>query len=135
VHELATAEPPYIEVERTEMDNQSCFMILSLNKAKLAALAQLYAPLEDRRKPYSGAPLGRNEEWNRNPMPNRQPDLDSLLEHKSVRDRQQQEQGEELIGLIQKRTARESAAVEKFQTDGSAVREYCPHLTKEECRR
>eukprot|EP00210_Caulerpa_lentillifera_P005492 g5252.t1 len=136
VHELATADAPYIEVERTELDNQSCFMILSLNKAKLAALAQLYAPLEDRRKTHTpSVPPGRNENWNRGPAPSRQADLESLLEHKSVKDRQQREQGEELIDLIQKRTARESAAVEKFQTDGSAVREYCPHLTKEECRR
>ena len=43
--------------------------------------------------------------------------------------------GEELIELIQKRTAKESATVEKFQTGGAAVREFCSFLTKEECRR
>lgn len=42
--------------------------------------------------------------------------------------------GEELIELIQKRTAKESATVEKFRTGGSAVREFCTHLTKNECR-
>ena len=44
--------------------------------------------------------------------------------------------GEELLDLIQKPTAKESATVEKFRTAGGpAVREYCPHLTKEDCCR
>ncbi|CAD7699255.1 unnamed protein product [Ostreobium quekettii] len=63
------------------------------------------------------------------------PDLEALLSHKSVKDRQKREKGEELIELIQKRTAKESATVEKFQTGGAAVREFCPNLTKDECRR
>ena len=44
--------------------------------------------------------------------------------------------GEELLELIQKPTAKESAVVNKFKTEGGpAVREYCPHLTKDDCRR
>ena len=44
--------------------------------------------------------------------------------------------GEELMDLIKKPTAKESATVEKFRTAGGpAVREYCPHLTKEDCCR
>jgi len=40
-----------------------------------------------------------------------------------------------MLELINKRTAKEVAAVERFQTGGQAVREYCKHGTKEECRR
>ena len=45
------------------------------------------------------------------------------------------DRGEELLELIQKRTAKDLATVEKFQMGGMAVREFCTHLTKEECRR
>ena len=43
--------------------------------------------------------------------------------------------GEEVLELLQKPTAKENAVVEKFRTGGASVREYCPHLTKEACRR
>ena len=40
-----------------------------------------------------------------------------------------------MLDLIQKPTAKESATVNQFKTEGgSVVREYCPHLTKEDCR-
>ncbi len=44
--------------------------------------------------------------------------------------------GVELLGLIEKPTARESAVVERFKTEGGpGIREFCPHLTKDDCRR
>ena len=44
--------------------------------------------------------------------------------------------GEELLELIAKPTAKESAVVKRFKTEGGPViREYCPHLTKDDCRR
>lgn len=43
--------------------------------------------------------------------------------------------GEELLELLQKPTAKENAAVEKFRTGGASVREYCPQLTKADCCR
>lgn len=43
--------------------------------------------------------------------------------------------GEELLALLQKPTARENAAVDKFRTGGAAVKEYCPQLTSEDCCR
>lgn len=44
--------------------------------------------------------------------------------------------GSELLDILSKPTARESARVEQFRTaGGSAIREHCPHLTKDECRR
>lgn len=44
--------------------------------------------------------------------------------------------GEELLDLIQKPTAKETATVKRFKTEGGpAVREYCPHLTKDDCSR
>jgi hypothetical protein len=44
--------------------------------------------------------------------------------------------GETLLDLIQKPTAKETATVKRFKTEGGpAVREYCPHLTKDDCSR
>lgn len=44
--------------------------------------------------------------------------------------------GSELLDILAKPTARESARVEQFRTaGGSAIREHCPHLTKDDCRR
>lgn len=44
--------------------------------------------------------------------------------------------GEELLELIAKPTAKENAVVKRFKTEGgSQIREYCPHLTKDDCRR
>lgn len=63
-------------------------------------------------------------------------ELDALLSKQTVQGRARTERGEELLELIQKPTAKESATVEKFRTTGGpAVREYCPHLTKEDCCR
>lgn len=40
------------------------------------------------------------------------------------------------MDILAKPTAKESAKIEQFRTaGGSAIREHCPHLTKEECRR
>ena len=44
--------------------------------------------------------------------------------------------GEELLELIAKPTAKENAVVKRFKTEGGPqIREYCPHLTKDDCRR
>ena len=44
--------------------------------------------------------------------------------------------GEELLELIAKPTAKETAVVKRFKTEGgSNIREYCPHLTKDDCCR
>ena len=43
---------------------------------------------------------------------------------------------EEFLELIAKPTAKENATMKRFKTEGGpAVREYCPHLTKDDCRR
>lgn len=40
-----------------------------------------------------------------------------------------------MLELLQKPTAKENATVEKFRMGGTAVKEYCPQLTKEDCCR
>ncbi|KAK9819438.1 hypothetical protein WJX74_004366 [Apatococcus lobatus] len=69
------------------------------------------------------------------PRPNPGSDLDAILSRPTIRDKNRTERGAELLDLIQKPTAKESATVNQFKTEGgSVVREYCPHLTKEDCR-
>lgn len=63
-------------------------------------------------------------------------DLESLLGKRSVMEKVKVEKGSELLDILAKPTARESARVEQFRTaGGSAIREHCPHLTKDDCRR
>ena len=41
-----------------------------------------------------------------------------------------------MLELIAKPTAKENAVVKRFKTEGGPqIREYCPHLTKDDCRR
>eukprot|EP00250_Pteridium_aquilinum_P027501 c3507_g1_i1 orf=139-2463(+) len=63
-------------------------------------------------------------------------DLEAMLAKKSFRELQKSKTGEELLDLLHRPTARETAVAEKFKTKGGSVlKEYCPNLTKEDCRR
>ncbi|KAL2649644.1 hypothetical protein R1flu_017772 [Riccia fluitans] len=63
-------------------------------------------------------------------------DLEALLSKKSYKELQQSKTGEELLELLHRPTAKETAVAAKFKTKGgSALKEYCPALTKEDCRR
>ncbi|GMH28833.1 hypothetical protein Nepgr_030676 [Nepenthes gracilis] len=62
-------------------------------------------------------------------------DLEALLNKKSFREMQKSKTGEELMDLIHRPTARETAVAAKFKTKGgSQLKEYCSALTKEDCR-
>ncbi|XP_057968670.1 N6-adenosine-methyltransferase MT-A70-like [Malania oleifera] len=63
-------------------------------------------------------------------------DLEALLNKKSFREMQKSKTGEELLDLIHRPTARETAVAAKFKTKGgSQLKVYCSALTKEDCRR
>uniref|UniRef100_A0A6N2M498 N6-adenosine-methyltransferase MT-A70-like n=1 Tax=Salix viminalis TaxID=40686 RepID=A0A6N2M498_SALVM len=63
-------------------------------------------------------------------------DLEALLNKKSFREMQKSKTGEELLDLIHRPTAKETAVAAKFKTKGgSQLKEYCSSLTKEDCRR
>ncbi|CAA0825443.1 N6-adenosine-methyltransferase MT-A70-like [Striga hermonthica] len=63
-------------------------------------------------------------------------DLEALLNKKSFREMQRSKTGEELLDLIHRPTAKETAVAAKFKSKGgSQVKEYCSALTKEDCRR
>ncbi|MQL92782.1 hypothetical protein Taro_025417 [Colocasia esculenta] len=63
-------------------------------------------------------------------------DLEALLSKKSFMELQKSKTGEELLDLIHRPTARETATAAKFKTKGgSQLKEYCTNLTKEDCRR
>ncbi|XP_002989604.2 probable N6-adenosine-methyltransferase MT-A70-like [Selaginella moellendorffii] len=62
-------------------------------------------------------------------------DLETLLAKKSYLESQKSKTGEELLDLLHRPTAKETAVAAKFKTKGgSALKEYCPSLTKEDCR-
>lgn len=63
-------------------------------------------------------------------------DLEALLSKKSFKELQKSKTGEELLDLLHRPTAKETAVAAKFKTKGGSVlKEYCPNLTKEDCRR
>lgn len=63
-------------------------------------------------------------------------DLEALLSKKTYRELQKSKTGEELLDLIHRPTAKETAVANKFKTKGgSQLKEYCTSLTKEDCRR
>ncbi|KAM7279624.1 hypothetical protein ACFE04_006758 [Oxalis oulophora] len=63
-------------------------------------------------------------------------DLEAILNKKSFMEMQKSKTGEELLDLIHRPTARETAIAARFKTKGgSQLREYCSSLTKEDCRR
>ncbi|ERN13359.1 probable N6-adenosine-methyltransferase MT-A70-like [Amborella trichopoda] len=63
-------------------------------------------------------------------------DLEALLSKKSFREMQKSKTGEELLDLIHRPTAKETAVAAKFKTKGGPqLKEYCSALTKEDCRR
>ncbi|KAG8367559.1 hypothetical protein BUALT_Bualt16G0084400 [Buddleja alternifolia] len=63
-------------------------------------------------------------------------DLEALLNKKSFKEMQKSKTGEELLDLIHRPTAKETAVAAKFKSKGgSQVKEYCTALTKEDCRR
>ncbi|BFG32056.1 hypothetical protein CerSpe_183300 [Prunus speciosa] len=63
-------------------------------------------------------------------------DLEALLNKKTFKELQKSKTGEELLDLIHRPTAKETAVAAKFKTKGgSQLKEYCTSLTKEDCRR
>ncbi|EPS70414.1 hypothetical protein M569_04344, partial [Genlisea aurea] len=63
-------------------------------------------------------------------------DIEALLNKKSFREMQKSKTGEELLDLIHRPTAKETAVAARFKSKGgSQVKEYCTSLTKEDCRR
>ncbi|KAL2903091.1 N6-adenosine-methyltransferase MT-A70-like, partial [Bienertia sinuspersici] len=62
-------------------------------------------------------------------------DLEVLLNKKSFKEMQKSKTGEELLDLIHRPTAKETAVAAKFKTKGGPqLKEYCAALTKEDCR-
>ncbi|XP_078688081.1 N(6)-adenosine-methyltransferase catalytic subunit METTL3-like [Branchiostoma floridae x Branchiostoma belcheri] len=62
--------------------------------------------------------------------------IESLLSMPTIKEQETKEMGEEIFDLLSKPTAKEQSLVEKFKSQGGAqVQEFCPHGTKEECRK
>jgi hypothetical protein len=51
-----------------------------------------------------------------------------------TRNREQLQRGEELLALLDRKTAMQQDKLEGFHMGGTAVREPCPHVTKDACR-
>eukprot|EP00898_Chlorokybus_atmophyticus_P004032 jgi/Chlat1/462/Chrsp103S01071 len=82
-----------------------------------------------------GLPMFRPPGAMHRPKKDNLDDIEMLLGKPSFKEKQQTRAGEELKELLSKPTARETAVAAKFKSKGgSALQEYCPYLTKEDCR-
>nr|GFA36640.1 N6-adenosine-methyltransferase MT-A70-like [Tanacetum cinerariifolium] len=91
----------------------------AMNSPGAGAMGGMYSPMK--------APRTEEDELK---------DVEALLNKKSFKEKQKSKTGEELMRLIHKPTAKETAVHAKFKSKGgSQVKEYCTSLTKEDCRR
>lgn len=61
-------------------------------------------------------------------------DLESLLAQPSSREKEKNKITQEIMDLLNKKSAKELSLAEKFKSDGTQVQEFCPRGTKENCR-
>mmetsp|Transcript_20564 Transcript_20564/g.44991 ORF Transcript_20564/g.44991 Transcript_20564/m.44991 type:complete len:601 (-) Transcript_20564:135-1937(-) len=147
--EMAEGPEPYIELEELTITNKTRLMVMDIHRPRLLSIAPTSMPGDLAKKgPMMPGP-------NQPPLPPGRPppgtmritpqggpsapkgdDLEALLSFPSAKERQDTEQGEELLELLGRQTTKEASTVERFKTKGGpALRSYCEHLTKEDCRR
>jgi N6-adenosine-specific RNA methylase IME4 len=129
-----------VEVEEFSQRGEVRVMLLHLDATRLvaeAASGTAAAPMQldatGGRQPPEPRSGGR-----RRPRDGeeREQDLDALLSAPTFKERQARAEGAELAALLNRPTAKEAAAAERFRSvGGSAVKEYCPKLTRDACRR
>lgn len=62
--------------------------------------------------------------------------LESLLSLSSIKEREDKKISKEILDLLSKPTAKDKWVIEKFQSvGGGQVQEFCPHGTREDCKR
>lgn len=62
--------------------------------------------------------------------------LDFLLSATSAKEKEKKEQSEDILYLLSKPTAKEQSLVEKFRSAGGVqIKDFCDHITKEECNK
>lgn len=61
-------------------------------------------------------------------------ELESLLAQPSSREKEKNKITQEIMDLLNKKSAKELSLAEKFKSDGSQMQEFCPRGTKENCR-
>mmetsp|Transcript_38175 Transcript_38175/g.61806 ORF Transcript_38175/g.61806 Transcript_38175/m.61806 type:complete len:874 (-) Transcript_38175:490-3111(-) len=63
-------------------------------------------------------------------------DIEALLAVQSVKEREKKKMAAEISELLSNPTAKEKSVIDKFKTKGGTkLREFCPHGTKEDCRK
>lgn len=59
--------------------------------------------------------------------------VEDLLREPTAKEKESMRLNTELLELLAKPTVKELSTVEKFRSDGTQVKEFCPHGTKENC--
>ncbi len=102
--------------------NQNCVTVTTVNLDRLSRIA------ENRGLTGRGSEMPKFSSINE--------ELDWLLNAPSLRDRENRRVGGEIQELLSAKSFREQLMIGKFQSaGGSQLREFCPHKTREDCRR
>eukprot|EP00878_Enallax_costatus_P024456 GHUV01026097.1.p1 GENE.GHUV01026097.1~~GHUV01026097.1.p1 ORF type:complete len:534 (+),score=88.75 GHUV01026097.1:238-1839(+) len=131
-----------LTAELLDLNGNNTLVITAMDRSALAGFARVQDPLAGLNGNAAGAMQhtyegfeGYNSRGKRVRTEAGTEDLDSLLQVKTARERDRLEKGEELLELLDLKTARQQEQFQQYQTGGAAVREHCPCLTKEACRR
>lgn len=142
LRELAGGAAPALEVEEYTQRGEARLMVLDVDAARLALCAAggaaRTAPAPQGGNGAAGGGGGSRKRGTRSGKTGggNGDDLESLLAAPTFKEKQARADGAELAALLSKPTAREAAAAQRFRSvGGSAVTEYCPHLTRDECRK
>jgi len=124
-----------LEVEEYTARGERRLMVLNADAPRLRARLRLLEP-----GPAEGLPAAAGAAGRARPSAPAAAvagdSLESLLHATTFKERQARAEGAELAELLSRPTAREAAAAERFRSvGGPALKQFCPKLTREECRR
>eukprot|EP00743_Colponemidia_sp_Colp-15_P006993 GILK01007547.1.p1 GENE.GILK01007547.1~~GILK01007547.1.p1 ORF type:complete len:523 (-),score=80.31 GILK01007547.1:38-1570(-) len=100
--------------------------------------ANIFRGLEDPMGLWQSAASNRisHHKKKRTHVDNNVDDIENLLVKPSARQKETMQSSQEIASLLNRASAKEQSIVEKFRSrGGTQLKEFCPHGTKEECRR
>jgi hypothetical protein len=120
-----------LELEEYTVRGERRLMVLDADSARLRARLRLQVPVDAEKAPPAAAAANlRLRESGGDDS------LETLLHAPSFKERQARAEGAELAELLCRPTAREAAAATRFRSvGGPALKQFCPKLTRDACRR
>eukprot|EP00775_Hariotina_reticulata_P011796 gene11796-11941_t len=130
-----------LEASTLDLNGNPLLFITSMNRAALSGASGVVDPLAAAASPEGNGTEQQQEGSSEGLPPGKRQrvvgdadNINQLLQFKTVKERDRQEKGEELLELLDRKSARQQRALQQYQTRGTTVRGPCPHLTRDNCR-